>query len=54
MVRALEIPKTPPEVVARASLEAAGGFGLPASVDASYTRLIDALDTAFATWSVSK
>jgi NAD(P)-dependent dehydrogenase (short-subunit alcohol dehydrogenase family) len=27
MVRALEIPKTPPEVVARASLEAAGGFG---------------------------
>jgi AcrR family transcriptional regulator len=36
------------------TLEAAGGFGLPASVDASYTRLIGALDTAFAVWSISK
>jgi hypothetical protein len=36
------------------TLEAAGGFGLPASVDASYTRLIDALETAFAVWSISK
>jgi AcrR family transcriptional regulator len=33
------------------TLEAAGGFGLPRSVDGSYTRLIDALDTAFATWA---
>jgi AcrR family transcriptional regulator len=32
------------------TLEAAGGFGLPRSVDASYTRLIDSLDAAFATW----
>lgn len=34
-----------------ATLEAAGGFGLPRSVDASYTRLIDSLDTAFAGWT---
>ncbi len=33
------------------TLEAAGGFGLPASVDATYTRLIDALDKTFAAWS---
>lgn len=33
------------------SLEAAGGFGLPQSVDATYARLIGALDTAFATWA---
>ena len=33
------------------SLEAAGGFGMPQSVDATYTRLIDALDTAFTAWS---
>jgi AcrR family transcriptional regulator len=32
------------------TLEAAGGFGLSRSVDATYTRLIDSLDTAFATW----
>jgi AcrR family transcriptional regulator len=32
------------------TLEAAGGFGLPQSVEASYTRLVDALDTAFAAW----
>lgn len=36
------------------TLEAAGGFGLPRSVDATYTRLIDALDTAFAAWSTDR
>lgn len=36
------------------TLEAAGGFGLPQSVDATYTRLIDALDTAFAAWSTNR
>jgi hypothetical protein len=30
-----------------ASLEMAGGFGLPQSVDATFERLIDALDHAF-------
>jgi Tetracyclin repressor-like, C-terminal domain len=30
-----------------ASLEAAGGFGLPESVDRTFDHLIDALDTAF-------
>jgi AcrR family transcriptional regulator len=30
-----------------ASLEAAGGFGLPESVDVTFGHLIDALDTAF-------
>jgi AcrR family transcriptional regulator len=34
-----------------ATLEAAGGFGLPQSVDVTFTRLIDALDTAFAGWA---
>lgn len=29
------------------SLEAAGGFGLPESVDETYAHLVDALDTAF-------
>jgi AcrR family transcriptional regulator len=33
------------------TLEAAGGFGLPRSVDATYSRLIDSLDTVFATWA---
>lgn len=33
------------------SLEAAGGFGLPQSVDATFTRLLDGLDTAFRHWS---
>lgn len=33
------------------TLETAGGFGLPASVDATYTRLIDALDAAFTGWA---
>jgi AcrR family transcriptional regulator len=33
------------------TLEAAGGFGLPRSVDATYTRLIDGLDVVFATWA---
>jgi len=32
------------------TLEAAGGFGLPQSVDATYDRLIDLLDTGFASW----
>ena len=32
------------------TLEATGGFGLPRSLDATYTRLIDCLDTAFRTW----
>jgi AcrR family transcriptional regulator len=32
------------------ALEAAGGFGLPQSVDASFDRLVDALDGAFTTW----
>jgi AcrR family transcriptional regulator len=35
------------------ALEAAGGFGLPQSVDASYHRLVDALDTALTAWPVS-
>ena len=33
------------------TLEATGGFGLPRSLDATYTRLIDSLDTAFRTWA---
>jgi hypothetical protein len=33
------------------SLEAAGGFGLPRSVQDTYARLIGALDIAFATWA---
>jgi AcrR family transcriptional regulator len=36
------------------TLEAAGGFGLPQSVDATYSRLIDALDSAFAAWSTDR
>jgi AcrR family transcriptional regulator len=32
------------------ALEAAGGFGLPQSVDASYHRLVDALDAALSAW----
>jgi hypothetical protein len=36
------------------TLEAAGGFGLPRSVDATYARLIAALDAAFETWSPEK
>ena len=35
------------------TLEATGGFGLPRSLDATYTRLIDSLDTAFRTWSAA-
>jgi AcrR family transcriptional regulator len=31
------------------SLEEAGGFGLPESLDETYTHLVDALDTAFQT-----
>jgi hypothetical protein len=36
------------------TLEAAGEFGLRRSVDATYTRLIDALDTAFTAWSTDR
>jgi AcrR family transcriptional regulator len=32
------------------SLEAAGAFALPQAVDASFTRLVDALHTAWTTW----
>jgi len=32
------------------SLEAAGGFGLPRDVDRSYSRLVTAVDSAFADW----
>ncbi|HEY7431625.1 MAG TPA: WHG domain-containing protein [Streptosporangiaceae bacterium] len=32
------------------SMEAAGGFGLPQSVDVSFIRLVEALDTAWITW----
>jgi AcrR family transcriptional regulator len=32
------------------TLEATGGFGLRRSLDATYTRLIDSLDSAFRTW----
>ena len=35
------------------ALEAAGGFGLPQSVDASYQRLVDALDAALTAWPAS-
>jgi AcrR family transcriptional regulator len=35
------------------ALEAAGGFGLPRSVDASYQRLVDAFDTALTGWSAT-
>jgi len=35
------------------ALEAAGGFGLPQSVDTSYQRLVDALDTALTVWPLS-
>jgi AcrR family transcriptional regulator len=35
------------------ALEAAGGFGLPQNVDASYHRLVDALHTAFSDWPVA-
>ena len=33
------------------TLEAAGGFGLPQSVDATFTRLVDALDATFTSWA---
>ena len=36
------------------TLEATGGFGLPRSLDATYTRLIDSLDTAFTTWATAR
>jgi hypothetical protein len=33
------------------TLEEAGGFGLPQSVDATFARLVDSLDAAFAGWA---
>jgi AcrR family transcriptional regulator len=33
------------------SLEAAGGFGLPQSVDVTFARLIDSLDATFSRWA---
>jgi len=33
------------------TLDAAGGFGLPQSLDETFTRLIDSLDTAFSYWA---
>lgn len=33
------------------TLEAAGGFGLPQSVDATFIRLIDSLDATFTQWA---
>jgi AcrR family transcriptional regulator len=33
------------------TLEAAGGFGLPQSVDHTFTRLIDSLDATFTRWA---
>ena len=33
------------------SIEAAGGFGLPQSVDRTFTRLVEALHTAWSTWA---
>ena len=33
------------------ALEAAGGFGLPQSVDGTFTRLVDSLHIAWSTWS---
>ena len=35
------------------TLEVAGGFGLPESVDATYDRMIGALDAGFRTWSTT-
>ncbi len=32
------------------ALEAAGGFGLPQSVDGTFIRLVDSLDTAWSRW----
>ena len=34
------------------TLETGGGFGIPQSVDATFTRLIDSLDAAYRSWSV--
>ena len=32
------------------SIETAGGFGIPQSVDATFARLVDTLDSAWSTW----
>jgi hypothetical protein len=32
-------------------LEAGGGFGLPQSVDATFSRLVDSLDATFTRWA---
>jgi AcrR family transcriptional regulator len=36
------------------ALEAAGGFGLPQSVDETFTRLVDSLDLTFSNWKGSR
>jgi AcrR family transcriptional regulator len=36
------------------TLEAAGGFGLPQSVDATFARLVDSLDATFARWAEAR
>jgi AcrR family transcriptional regulator len=36
------------------SLEAAGGFGLPQSVDATFARLVDSLDATFTRWAARR
>lgn len=33
------------------TLEASGGFGIPQSVDATFDRLVDALDAAYRSWA---
>jgi AcrR family transcriptional regulator len=33
------------------SIETAGGFGIPQSVDATFARLVDTLDAAWSTWA---
>jgi AcrR family transcriptional regulator len=35
------------------TLEASGGFGMPQSVDATFARLIDALDRAYRSWATT-
>jgi AcrR family transcriptional regulator len=37
-----------------ATLETSGGFGLAQSVDETFARLVDSLDTTFATWSAGR
>jgi AcrR family transcriptional regulator len=35
------------------TLDAGGGFGMPQSVDTTFTRLVDSLDTAFRAWTAA-